>query len=66
MLDVMVITKIGRKENVLDTKWDSIKKKHARKNKGYNGMWIMDPKCMHVRNEIACVHNFLQPLSSNN
>jgi hypothetical protein len=59
-------TKIGRKENVLDTKWDSIKKKHACKNKGHNGMWIMDAKCMHVRNEIAYAHNFLQPLSSNN
>jgi hypothetical protein len=41
-------------------------KKHVGINKGHNGMWIMDPKCMHVRNEIAYAHNFLQPLSSNN
>jgi hypothetical protein len=40
--------------------------KHGYKNKGYNGMWIMDPKGMHVRNEIVCAHDFLQPLSSNN
>jgi hypothetical protein len=42
------------------------KKKHACKNKSDNGMWIMDTKCMPIRNEIAYAHNFTQALSSNN
>jgi predicted CoA-binding protein len=25
------------------------------KRKGSNGKWIMDPKCMHVKNEISYV-----------
>jgi hypothetical protein len=28
---------------------------HASKNKDSNGKWIMDPKCMHVKNEISYI-----------
>jgi hypothetical protein len=35
-------------------KWDFIEN-HASKIKGSNGKWIMDPKCMHVKNEICYV-----------
>jgi hypothetical protein len=46
-----VCTKIKRKEKIMVAKWDFIEK-HASKRKGFNGKWIMDPKCMHVKNEI--------------
>jgi hypothetical protein len=49
-----VCTKIERKEKIMLAKWDSIEK-HASKRKGSNGKWIMDPKCMHVKNEISHV-----------
>jgi hypothetical protein len=49
-----VCTKIERKEKKLVAKWGSINK-HASKKKGYDGKWIMDPKCMHVKNEISYV-----------
>ncbi len=39
-------------------KWDSIEK-HACRKKGSNGKWIMDPKCMHVKNEISYAQLFL-------
>ncbi len=36
--------------------------------KGLDGKWIMDPKCMHVKNKIFCVQLFtniiLQQLNS--
>jgi hypothetical protein len=35
----------------LVVQWDFIEK-HVNKKKGSNGKWIMDPKCMHVKNEI--------------
>ncbi len=47
-----VCTIIERKEKKLVIKWESIEK-HASKNKGFNGKWIMDLKCMHVKNEIS-------------
>jgi hypothetical protein len=47
-----VYTKIERKEKKLVVNWDSIKK-HAGKRKGFDGKWIMDPKFMHIINEIA-------------
>ncbi len=51
----------------LVVQWDFIEK-HVNKKKGSNGKWIMDPKCMHVKNEISCVQLFtntiLQQLSS--
>ncbi len=43
---------IKRKEKILTTKWDFIEK-HVGKIKGSDGKWIMDPKCMHVKNEIS-------------
>ncbi len=49
-----VCTKIERKEKVLVAKWDSIEK-HVGKRKDSNGNWIMDPKCIHVKNEIYYV-----------
>jgi hypothetical protein len=51
------------KEKIIVAKWEFIEK-HASKRKGSNGKWIMDPKCMHVKNKIFML-NFLQPLSSN-
>jgi hypothetical protein len=47
-----VFTEIEMKEKNLVMKWDSIEK-HASKRKGSHGKWIMDPKCMHVKNEIS-------------
>jgi hypothetical protein len=47
-----VCTKIERKEKNLVVNWDFIKK-HSNKRKGFNGMWIMDPKCMHIKNKIS-------------
>jgi len=47
-----VCTKIERKEKNLVVNWDSIKK-HANKRKGFGGKWIMDPKCMHIKNKIS-------------
>jgi len=44
---------IKKREKVLVAKWDF--KKHVGKMKGLDGKWIMDPKCMHVKNEISCV-----------
>jgi len=38
-------------------KWESIEK-YVSKNKCYNGKWIMDPKCMHIKNEISYVQLF--------
>jgi hypothetical protein len=52
-----VCTRIQRKEKKLITKWDSIKK-HASKRKGFDGKWIMDPKCMHIKNGISYVQFF--------
>jgi len=46
-----VCIRIKRKEKILVVKWDFIEK-HVGKRKGFNGKWIMDPKCMHVKNEI--------------
>jgi hypothetical protein len=47
-----VCTKIERKEEIFVAKWDFIEK-HVGKRKGSNGKWIMDPKSMHVKNEIS-------------
>jgi hypothetical protein len=47
-----VCTKIERKEKSLVIKWDFINK-HQSKKKGSDGKWIMDPKCMHVKNVIS-------------
>jgi hypothetical protein len=38
-------------------KWDFIEK-YASKKMGSNGKWIMDPKCMHVKNEISYAQLF--------
>jgi hypothetical protein len=47
-----VCTKIERKEKKMVANWDSIKK-HESKKKGFDGKWIMDPKCMHIKNKIS-------------
>jgi hypothetical protein len=47
-----VSTIIKRKGKKLVAKWDSIEK-HVGKRKGLDGKWIMDPKCMHVKNETS-------------
>ncbi len=46
-----VYTKIKGKEKSLIAKWDFIEKQIS-KRKGSNGKRVMDPKCMHVKNEI--------------
>jgi len=61
-----VCTKIEREE-IFVAKWDFIEK-HVGKRKGSNDKWIMDPKGMHVKNEISYVQLFttivLQQLSN--
>jgi hypothetical protein len=52
-----VCTIIERKEKKLVVKRDYIHK-HASKKKGFDGKWIMDPKCMHVKNEISYCSTF--------
>jgi len=52
-----VCTKIESKEKNLVVKWDFINK-HPSKKKGFDGKWIMDPKCMHVINEISYAQLF--------
>jgi hypothetical protein len=52
-----VCTRIERKEKQLVVKKDSIDK-HVGKKKGFDGKWIMDPKCMHVKNEICYYSSF--------
>jgi hypothetical protein len=47
-----VCMRIERKEKNLVTKWDFIDK-YVCKRKGSYGKWIMDPKCVHVKNEIS-------------
>jgi hypothetical protein len=42
--------RIERKEKKLVAKWDFIEK-HVGKRKGSYGKCIMDPKCVHVKNE---------------
>jgi len=56
-----IFNEVGlRKEKILVVRLDFIDK-HPNKKKGFD-KWIMDPKCMHVKNEIF-MFNFLQPLS---
>jgi len=52
-----VCTIIERKEKKLVVKWDFIVK-HPSKKKGSDCKWIMDPKCMHVKNEISYAQLF--------
>jgi hypothetical protein len=52
-----VFTKIERKGKFLVAKWETIEN-CASKWKGFDGKWIMDPKCMHVKNEISYVQCF--------
>jgi len=52
-----VCTRIERKWKKLVIKWDFIVK-HPSKNKGSDGKWIMDPKCMQVKNEISYAQLF--------
>jgi hypothetical protein len=52
-----VCTKIERKGKKLVVKKDSIKK-YVGNRKGCDGKWIMDPKCMHVKNEIFYYSTF--------
>jgi hypothetical protein len=47
-----VCTIIERKEKKLVARWDFIDK-HIGKRMGFDGKWTMDPKCMHVKNEIS-------------
>jgi len=47
---------IERKEKILVVRLDFIDK-HPNKKKGFDN-WIMDPKCMHVKNEISYVQLF--------
>jgi hypothetical protein len=51
-----VFTIIEKREKVLIAKWDF--NKHVGKMKGLDGKWIMDPKCVHVKNKISCVQLF--------
>jgi hypothetical protein len=53
----LVCTRIERKGKKMVVKWDFIDK-HAGKKKGCDGNWIMDLKCMHVKNEISYVQLF--------
>jgi hypothetical protein len=52
-----IYTKIERKGKNWVVKWNFIIK-HPNKKKGSDGKWIMDPKCMHVKNEISYVQLF--------
>jgi hypothetical protein len=52
-----VFTKIERKGEILVAKWETIEN-CANKWKGFDGKWIMDPKCMHIKNEISYVQCF--------
>ncbi len=52
-----VCTIIERNEKNLVAKKDSIDK-HAGKRKGFDDKWIMDSKCMHVKNEIFYYSTF--------
>jgi hypothetical protein len=47
-----VCTIIETKEKELVVKWDFIEK-HTSKRMGFDCKWTMDPKCMHVKNEIS-------------
>ncbi len=47
-----VCTIIGRKKKKLVAKWDFIEK-HIDKRTGFDDKWTMDPKFMHVKNEIS-------------
>jgi hypothetical protein len=49
-------TKIERNEKNLVVKWDFIVKHPSKKES--DGKWIMDPKCMHVKNEISYAQLF--------
>ncbi len=49
-----VCTKIEKKEKILVAKCDSIEK-HVGKMKDSSGNWIMDLKCIHIKNEISYV-----------
>jgi hypothetical protein len=51
-----VCIRIERKEKILVARLDFIDK-HPYKKKGFD-KWIMDPKCMHVKNEISYVQLF--------
>ncbi len=46
-----VCMRIQRKEKKMVAMWDFIDK--VCKRKGSYGNWIMDPKCVHVENEIS-------------
>ncbi len=52
-----VYTKIERKDKNWVVKRNFIIK-HPSKKKGYDGKWIMDPKCMHVKNGISLCSTF--------
>jgi len=52
-----VCIEIERKEKNWVVKWEFIIK-HPSKNKGFDGKWIVDPKCVHVKNEISYVQLF--------
>jgi hypothetical protein len=47
-----VFTKIEKNRKILVVKWDIIEN-YANKWKGFDGKWIMDPKFMHIKNEIS-------------
>jgi hypothetical protein len=51
-----VCTRIERKQKKIVVKLDFIDK-HPNKKKG-SDKWIMDPKCMHIKNEISYVQLF--------
>jgi hypothetical protein len=42
------------KENLLITKWGSLDE-HARKRENEQGMKVVDPKCVHIENELTNV-----------
>ncbi len=58
---LIVCIGIERKEKVLVVKLNNTNK-HAYKKKGFNGKWVIDPLCMHVKNEIfyAVITTILQ------
>ncbi len=53
----MFVPKLKGREKNWVVKWDFIIK-HPSKNKGFDGKCIVDPKCMHVKNEISYVQLF--------
>jgi len=51
----------GKKKKLV-AKWDFIEKHASNLEEGFDGKWIMDPKCMHVKHEISYVQLFINTI----